>query len=178
MLQITVPDKMFFDDDRQEFITYKGAVLQMEHSLVSVSKWEAKWHKPFLSKKPKTPEEARDYYRCMTLTQHVNPEVYLCIDDRIAAKIEDYINDPMTATTFSDDDKSVNNTIITSEVIYYWLTAYNIPFECQKWHLNRLLTLIHVCGKKSNPKKMSNAEHLKRNAAINARNRKRFGSRG
>lgn len=179
MLQIRVPDRSFFDDDTQTFVYLKGATLQMEHSLVSLSKWESKWQKPFLDKNEKTPEEARDYYRCMTLTQNVNPEVYLCITDDIAREIEEYINNRMSATWFSDDGKkTTSQTIVTSEVIYYWMTAYNIPFECQKWHLNRLLTLINVCGEKNSPKKMSYNDSLKRNKALNAARRQKMHSKG
>lgn len=181
MLQITVPiSPEIWDEKNEEFIEPKTASLQLEHSLVSISKWESKWHKPFLSKEPKTAEETIDYIKCMTLTQNVKPEVYDHLSKENIEEINAYIDDPKTATTFSKDRKSARSReIITSELIYYWMIALNIPFECQKWHLNRLLTLIRVCEVKNTPgKKMSQREVLNQYAAINAANRKRFNTKG
>lgn len=181
MLQITVPiSPEIWDEKNEEFIEPKTASLQLEHSLVSISKWESKWHKPFLSKEPKTVEETIDYIKCMTLTQNVKSEVYDHLSKENVEEINAYIDDPKTATTFSKDRKSARSReIITSELIYYWMIALNIPFECQKWHLNRLLTLIRVCEVKNTPgKKMSQREVLNQYAAINAANRKRFNTKG
>ena len=181
MLQITVPiSPEIWDEKNEEFIEPKTASLQLEHSLVSISKWESKWHKPFLSKEPKTVEETIDYIKCMTLTQNVKPEVYDHLSKENIEEINAYIDDPKTATTFSKDRKSARSReIITSELIYYWMIALNIPFECQKWHLIRLLPLIRVCEVKNTPgKKMSQREVLNQYAAINAANRKRFNTKG
>lgn len=180
MLKIAIPGREFWDEKKEEFVKVKGAVLQLEHSLVSLSKWESKWHKPFLGKDEKTFEETVDYIRCMTLTQNVNPSVYTLIDNNIVEQVSDYIAEPMTATWFSKADKSPpSREVLTAEVIYYWMIALNIPFECQKWHLNKLFTLIRVCNVKSQtPKKRSKNEIAKRNAALNAARRKRLGSRG
>ena len=181
MLQITVPiSPEIWDEKNEEFIEPKTVSLQLEHSLVSISKWESKWHKPFLSKEPKTVEETIDYIKCMTLTQNVKSEVYDHFSKENIEEINAYIDDPKTATTFSKDRKSARSReIITSELIYYWMIALNIPFECQKWHLNRLLTLIRVCEVKNTPgKKMSQREVLNQYAAINAANRKRFNTKG
>lgn len=181
MLQITVPiSPEMWDEKNEEFIEPKTASLQLEHSLVSISKWESKWHKPFLSKEPKTVEETIDYIKCMTLTQNVKSEVYDHLSKENIEEINAYIDDSKTATTFSKDRKSARSReIITSELIYYWMIALNIPFECQKWHLNRLLTLIRVCEVKNTPgKKMSQREVLNQYAAINAANRKRFNTKG
>ena len=181
MLHITVPiSPEIWDEKNEEFIEPKTVSLQLEHSLVSISKWESKWHKPFLSKEPKTVEETIDYIKCMTLTQNVKPEVYDHLSKENIEEINAYIDDPKTATTFSKDRKSARSReIITSELIYYWMIALNIPFECQKWHLNRLLTLIRVCEVKNTPgKKMSQREVLNQYAAINAANRKRFNTKG
>lgn len=181
MLQITVPiSPEMWDEKNEEFIEPKTASLQLEHSLVSISKWESKWHKPFLSKEPKTVEETIDYIKCMTLTQNVKSEVYDHLSKENIEEINAYIDDPKTATTFSKDRQSARSReIVTSELIYYWMIALNIPFECQKWHLNRLLTLIRVCEVKNTPgKKMSQKEVLNQYAAINAANRKRFNTKG
>lgn len=181
MLQITIPiSPEGWDERKEEFVDAKTVTLQLEHSLVSISKWESKWHKPFLSKEPKTVEETIDYIKCMTLTQNVKPEVYDHLSKENIEEINAYIDDPKTATTFSKDRKSARSReIITSELIYYWMIALNIPFECQKWHLNRLLTLIRVCEVKNTPgKKMSQREVLNQYAAINAANRKRFNTKG
>ena len=174
MLQITIPPGEMWDEMRNEFVSTKGQTLTLEHSLVSLSKWESKWHKPFLSKEPKTQIETIDYIKCMTLTQNVDPNIYQFITRDNINEINSYIDNPMTATTFSDrENKKPNRNIITAEIIYYWMIALNVPMECQKWHLNRLLTLIKVCDIKNQPdKKMSRNEVLSRNKALNAARRK------
>ena len=180
MLQITIPAMEQFDDEKEEFISTKEQKLLLEHSLVSHSKWESKWCKPFFTKEEKSYEETIDYIRCMTITQNVKPEVYYGVTSENIDDVLKYINAPMTATTFTNRKKtSSNREQITSELIYYWMIAFNIPFECQKWHLNRLITLIEVCEtKNSPPKKMSNGELMNRNRALNAANRKRFNTKG
>lgn len=180
MLQITIPSTECWDEEKQEFITEKEQVLQLEHSLVSISKWEARWEKAFLSKTPMSNDELLDYVRCMTLTQNVHPDVYFRLTNKNLTQIEEYINAPMTATCVFDDKNAPRSTEkVTAELIYYWMIALNIPFECQKWHLNRLLMLIKVCNIKNKPpKKMSQRELLSRNAAINAARRKQLNTRG
>lgn len=143
----------YYDEVKNEFVYTKEQTLQLEHSLVSLSKWESKWHKPFLSPDDKSSEEVIDYVKCMTITQNVKPEVYNYLTKGNLEDINNYIDNPMTATTFNSERKSPSREIITSEIIYYWMITLNIPFECQKWHLNRLLTLIKVCNIKSNPPK-------------------------
>lgn len=180
MLRITIPATELWDESKEEFINIKEQTLQLEHSLVSLSKWESKWCKPFLSKQEKTQEQIIDYVRCMTITQNVNPEIYKYLSRDNLKQINDYIDAPMTATWFSEDkNKKGNNNQITSEIIYYWMIAFNIPFECQKWHLNKLMTLIRVCDiKNQSPKKRSQKEIMSRNAALNAARRKRLNSKG
>lgn len=180
MLKIAVSATELWDEKREEFFSVKPQVLTMEHSLVSISKWEAKWCKPFLSDKPKDDTEVRDYIRCMTTTQNVDPMVFYALSNRDIARINEYIAAPMTATWFSEDRTGTpRKQQITSELIYYWMIALRIPFECQKWHLNRLLTLIRVCNIKNQPpKKRSKREILSRNAALNAARRQQLNSRG
>ena len=181
MLLITIPSRDdLWDESKGEFVTSKEQKLVLEHSLVSLSKWESKWCKPFLSKQEKTTEETIDYIRCMTLTQNVDPEVYNFLTDDNIRDVNAYIEAPMTATWFSNSNTGKQNREqITAELVYYWMIALNIPFECQKWHLNRLLTLIRVCEvKNSPPKKMSRRELLNRNAALNAARRKQLNSKG
>ena len=180
MLEIVIPETEQWDEVNQEFITSNRQILRLEHSLVSLSKWESKWKKPFLSNKEKTYEETIDYIKCMTLTQNVNDTVYNLLDKDNIEKINKYIGDPMTATTFKEDpNKKGGREIITSELIYYWMISLNIPFECQKWHLNRLLTLIKVCGIKNQPpKKMSKKDVMSRNAALNAARKAKLNTRG
>jgi hypothetical protein len=180
MLRITIPAVEQWDERKQEFVTTKEQTLQLEHSLVSLSKWESKWCKAFLTKQEKTFEETLDYIKCMTITQNVDPEVYNYLTNKNIEEINHYIDAPMTATYFSDD-KTVKSSReqITAELIYYWMIALNIPFECQKWHLNRLLTLIKVCNIKNQPpKKRSRKEIMSRNAALNAARRKQLNTRG
>lgn len=179
MLNIVVPARELWDEVNEQFISVKEQKLQLEHSLISLSKWESKWMKPFLSKGPRTHEEAIDYIRCMTLTQNVDPAVYYCLTNENIKAINDYIDSPMTATTFSDTKRPPNREIITAEIIYYWMIALNIPMECQKWHLNRLLTLVEVCNIKNSPKKkISKKELASRNRALNAARRKKLNSKG
>lgn len=180
MLTITIPAREMFDERTQTFFSYKSQTLQLEHSLVSLSKWESKWCKPFLSKEEKTLEETIDYVKCMTITQNVDPNVYNNLSRSNIEDINKYIGAPMTATTFSEDkQKGRSNETTTSELIYYWMIALNIPMECQKWHLNRLLTLIRVCNvKNAPPKKTSKRDLMSRYAALNASRRKQFNSKG
>ena len=181
MLTITVPiSPEGWDEEKQEFVEPKSQTLQLEYSLVSISKWESKWQKPFYSKKDMSTEETLDYIKCMTLTKNVDPDVYNHLTQENIKTILDYIGNPMTATTFGKETNSGNNReVITSELIYYWMIASNIPFECQKWHLNRLITLIRVCSiKNAPPKKRSKRDIMSRNAALNAARRKQFNSNG
>lgn len=181
MLTIKVPiSPEGWDEVKQEFVEPKCQTLQLEHSLVSLSKWESKWKKPFYAKKEMSAEETLDYIRCMTLTKNVDPDVYNHLTRENVKEVMAYIGDPMTATTFNDSNKSaVNRETITSELIYYWMISSNIPFECQKWHLNRLITLIRVCGIKSTPpKKRSKRDIMSRNAALNASRRKQMNTKG
>lgn len=180
MLRIEIPERELFDEATSSFITAKRASLQLEHSLVSLSKWESKYCKAFLSKQDKTFKETLDYVKCMTLTQNVDPEVYNYLTNSNIDQVNQYIEAPMTATYFSKDKTGkTNSEQITAELIYYWMIALNIPFECQKWHLNRLLTLIRVCNIKNQPpKKRSRKEIMNRNAALNAARRKQLNTRG
>ena len=180
MLTITIPETELWDETREEYIYTKRQTLQLEHSLVSISKWEGKWCKPFLSSNDKTLEETIDYVKCMTVTPNVKPEIYRCLSSENIEDINKYIAAPMTATWFSEDKTArPSREVITSEIIYYWMIALNIPFECQKWHLNRLLTLIKVCDRKNQPpKKMGKNAIMSRNAALNAARRKKTGSKG
>ena len=180
MLKLVIPDKEIYDERTNEFLNIKGATLQLEHSLVSLSKWESKWCKPFLSKKDKTTEELLDYIKCMTLTQNVNPDIYKYLSNSTVNQINEYINAPMTATTFYEEKGGKKSSEqVTSELIYYWMVALNIPFECQKWHLNRLLTLIKVCNIKNQPpKKRSKKDIAAQYARINAERKRQLNTRG
>ena len=171
---ILVKATELFDETNNRIIAVKETELILEHSLLSVSKWEAKWKKPFLVENAlDTNEKVLDYIRCMTITpQKPDPNVYLCLKDTDVKEIVEYINDPMTATWFKEDKKDkkrqINKEILTSEVIYWQMIALQIPIEFQKWHLNRLTTLIRVCNAKNNPEKMSKKDIAAENAAINA----------
>lgn len=179
LLQVTIPAFEKYDETTNTFSYVKEQKLSLEHSLVSLSKWESKWKKPFISKDPKSKEESIDYVRCMTTNKNVNPDVYYNIPADIFKEIEEYISDPMTATWIRETPQSGGRQIITSELIYYWMVSYQIPFECQKWHLNRLIMLIRVCDEKNKqPKKMSKREILSRNAALNAARRAKYNTRG
>lgn len=182
MKRITIPSVELWDEQKQEFSYTKEQTIVIEHSLVSISKWESKWCKPFLnSKEEKTTEETIYYIKCMTLTQNVDPKVYDYLTNKNIRDINQYIDAPMTATWFSKDNSkgTMQREQITSELIYYWMIALNIPMKCQKWHLNRLFTLIKICNIKNQPaKKRSRKEIMRRNAALNAARRKKLNTKG
>lgn len=179
LLHVTIPSFEKYDEATNTFSFVKGQELALEHSLLSLSKWESKWKKPFISREPKSLEESIDYVRCMTTNKNINPELYYNIPPGVYKQIEEYIDDPMTATWIRETNKAPGGQVITSELIYYWMVSYRIPFECQKWHLNRLIMLIRVCDEKNKqPKKMSRNEILRRNASLNAARRAKLHSRG
>lgn len=180
LFKITIPALEQWDEAREEFVNTPEKVLSLEHSLVSISKWEQKWCKPFFAKQDKTYEELIDYVKCMTITQNVEDEVYSHLTLSNVNDINTYINAPMTATWFSEEKiKNNSREQITSELIYYWMLTFNIPHEFQKWHINRLLTLIRVCEIKNQPpKSRSKKDIMRNNAALNSARRKRFNSRG
>ena len=175
------PDGLY-DPESEEFIHAKPQTITIEHSLVSVHKWESRWKVPFLEKVEKTPAQVLDYIKCMTITQNVDPNLYYFLTDENVKDIMSYVSDPMTATTFRDDKRGNSGgpkERITAELIYYWMISYQIPMECQKWHLEQLMTLIKIFDIKNTPaKKMGKGEIYSRNRALNAANRARFHSKG
>jgi len=180
MLEITVPGIEFFDDDTEEFITVGDTVIRLEHSLVSLSKWESLWEKPFLSEEAKTVEQTMSYIRLMLLTPNVATDVLVRLSEDNINDINGYINAKQSATFFNESIQPAHKKeIITSELIYYWMLTLNVPIECEEWHLNRLFTLIKVCSEKNAPqKKRGRREILDDHARINAQNRAKMGTTG
>lgn len=180
MLQITIPGMEGWDERTETFVSFNDTTITLEHSLISISKWESKWHIAFLGKDDKTPEQINDYIKCMTITPNVKPEVYEFLSKKNVEDVMAYINDSMTATTIANHGgKKFSREIVTSELIYYWMVALNIPFECQKWHINRLMMLIQICEIKNQPdKKMGRKSTMQQNAALNAARRQKAHSRG
>jgi hypothetical protein len=182
MLKIHIPETEAYSSEYNRFINVKAVDVNLEHSLISISKWEAKYHKPFLdNKNEKTGQELIDYIRFMSLSSNIDPNVFAVIPRDELDRILEYIKDPQSATTFSDEKTGrASREIITSELIYYWMVALQIPFECQKWHINRLLTLIKICNIKNNPdkKKMSTSEIYAQNKMLNAKRRAKLHSKG
>jgi hypothetical protein len=178
LINVDIPER--YDDNENKFISPKICSLQLEHSLVSISKWESKWEKPFLNRKEKTPEEKLDYIKCMTINQSVDNDSYYYLSQEDLNKIDKYIEAQMTAYIFPNTKKgAVNNETITSELIYYWMITLNIPFKCEKWHLNKLLALINMCNIKNQPtKKMSQREIMERNHMINESRKQLLHSNG
>lgn len=180
MLTIVVPGPEMFDEKSQEFVTKGDVTLDLEHSLVTLSKWESIYEKPFLGPKEKSHEELIGYIKVMVLTPEVPEEVFSRLSEENIEAINEYIDAKMTATWFNEAPGAPQSRdIITAELIYYWMITFQIPFECQYWHLNRLFTLIRVCNiKQAKPKKMSRTEIAARNRELNARRRAQLGSKG
>lgn len=180
MLTITVPGVEHYDEAKQEFVTVGDVVLELEHSLVSLSKWESKFEKAFLEAGERSPEELIGYIKAMTLTPEVPPEVY----DRFSAanyeEVNAYINAKMTATWFHEDRNSPKSReVVTSELIYYWMTVFTIPFTCETWHLNRLFTLIRIANiKQEKPKKQARADTAAQRRELNAKRKAALGTTG
>lgn len=179
VLEIVVPEKILWDERKEEFVKINETKIEMKHSLISISKWEKKWKVPYLSNDKKTSEMVLDYIRCMTLNK-VDDDVYYGLTEKNMDEILAYISDPMTATVCRKEHGGTRSReTITSELIYYWMISYNIPEDYQKWHLNRLMTLIRVCAiKNAPPKKRSKREILANNAELNAKRREMMNTKG
>lgn len=179
MLKIQTPAIEAFDNRSQRFISIKSQELVLEHSLLSVTKWECKWKKPFLGKAHKTREETIDYIKCMTINHVDDDSVYECLTQENIDEITDYIHDPMSATKFRNESGDNNRRVMTNEVIYDLMFCYGIPKECERWHLNRLITLIRVASERNKkPSKKSKQELAREYADINERNKKFFNTKG
>lgn len=179
MLQITLPVELW-DEGKQEFVYLAGQTLEMEHSLASLSKWESKMCKPFLSKNSKTHEETLEYLKCMMITPNVSDETYDYLITYKLGVIDAYINEPMTATILpGSGGRKGRSEIVTAELIYYWMIAMQIPAQYEHWHLNKLIALIGVCNVKNSPaKKRSSDEILREQMALNEERCKKLNSKG
>lgn len=180
MLTLQLPKSSFYDDEKEEFVDVPAMTLELEHSLISISKWESKWEKPFLGKGEKAREEVLDYIACMAINRNFRNEFLLALSQEDFDAITEYISRPMTATKFYEAPGApASREVVTSEIIYYWMVTFNIPFECEKWHLQRLLTLIKVCSIKNGPqKKMPASEIAQSNRELNRARLKATGTRG
>lgn len=174
MLELPIKGREMFDENTFEFKQFKDTTLKLEHSLVSVSKWEEEYKKPFLTEQSKTRDETLFYIKCMTINNNVGKEIYNLITDEDILKVNDYIAEQRTATWFNDsgNEHDISGEQTTSELIYYWMLVYKIPQEYQKWHLSRLMTLIKICNIKNSPsKKMSENETLQMYKELNKQRR-------
>lgn len=186
MLELTIPSSEWFDERTNEFIYVPATTLRLEHSLISISKWEGRWKKSFFREVQKPFQEYMDYVKCMSLDKNVNSLVYGSLNASLRKQIDDYMDDNPTATKFMTDSRPIGRSpnyrrAVTSELIYCWMFQNNIPMECEKWHINRLMTLIRVC-QVENPeykgKKMPKADVARSYAALNAQRRAQMHSKG
>jgi hypothetical protein len=179
MLRIVIGEE-FFDDQTQQFVIPEPIIVDLEHSLLSLSKWESKYQKPFLSPGAKTTEEIFGYLKAMIVDENVDPDVLDRCSKENLEDVQKYIDSVQSATTFGTmPERRGPGEIITSELIYYWLVAFNIPFECERWHLNRLFALIRICNiKNSKPKKMRPHEIAQRNRELNEQRRAKYRTAG
>ena len=178
MFKFIIPETELFDEEKNEFITIHEQIVHIEHNLISISKWESKWHKPFISKDGMTREQTLDYIKCMTLDDNIPDLAYECIPNKVILDINNYMDDPMTGTRFSNVEKSkpASNRNVSSEELYFDMIAFGIPFDpCEKWHLNRLITLIRICNEKNKPSKKMSA---KERTALNKARRNRHHTKG
>lgn len=180
MLKIIVPGAEYFDQVTQTFDKVEDLELELEHSLISLSKWESKYQKPFLSSEEKSPEEILAYVEAMILTENYPDDVSSRFSQENIGQINDYIESKESATTFGlMPERKGRGEVITAELIYYWMVAFQIPFECECWHLNRLFALIRICNiKNSKPQKMSRNELAARNRELNAQRRAKYNTAG
>lgn len=179
MLKLDVLMGESFNEETEEFL-YDIVTLELEHSLVSLSKWESHFLKPFLGSDEKTTDETLWYIRAMVLSPDIPPEVFENLTSEHYNKVNEYISAPMTATRFTEQPNNKRNReIITAEIIYHWMITSQIPFDCENWHLNRLIALVRVCNaKNSPPKKMSPAEIARRNRDLNAQRKAQLNTKG
>lgn len=180
MLTIVVVGHELYDQETNEFKTLGDLSLQLEHSLVSLSKWESKFEKPFLSGKAHSAEEILYYVECMILTKDYPENWFQRLTSTNMDAINAHIESKQSGTTFGQmPERKGRNEVITSELIYYWMVAFNIPFECETWHLNRLFALIRICNlKNSKPQKMGKSEQARQYRELNAKRRSQLGTSG
>lgn len=180
MLKLTLVESEYYDESTETFESVDEVSLELEHSLLSLSKWESKFKKPFLSSEKKTQEETLYYIEAMIITPNYPSDILRRLTNSDIVKINEYIESTESATTFGKmPERRGAGEIITAELIYYWMVAFNIPIELENWHLNRLFALIRICNVKNSPqKKMSPGEISRRNAELNAARREKLGTRG
>jgi hypothetical protein len=180
MLNLTIQGDEFYDETSETFLSVDVVELVLEHSLISLSKWESQTKKPFLSRDEKTPEEVRLYIKAMIISDNYPPDIVDRFTQEDMSAVNAYIDSSESATKFgSMPETGGRGEVVTSELIYYWMVMFNIPFECQTWHLNRLFSLIRICNlKNSKPKKMSRQELAARNRALNEQRREQLNTNG
>lgn len=180
-IKLVIKANEFWDFNKEEFINTEDTIIHIEHSLAAIAKWEGRWKKSFFSNTALTGDELLDYIRCMTIEEDIPSYVYMSLSQENLETIKSYLEDPMTAAWFKEQPKSGKSvgSTLTAEIIYYYMVELGIPFECENWHFNRLMTLIRVCSEKQAvPKKMAKKDIFSQNAALNAQRKARLKTRG
>lgn len=183
MLRLTLPSTDFWDPRKEEYVQIGGYEVDLEYSLFTIARWESKWKKPFITSLPKfTRKDEIEWYKAMCMTEGIPDEAWMVMTPKIRQDIYDYVTDPMSATTINHRGPKTPGgpkTIMTAELVYYYMVTLGVPFECEHWHFNRLMKLVDVCFvKNSPPKKMGKQEAAQMYRELNARNRAKYNSRG
>jgi hypothetical protein len=170
-----------WDEETETFVEHIVSSIDFEHSLASMSKWESKWEQAFLGRTEKTAEQVYDYLSMMCLTPGVTREQILGLSQENFTQINEYIESQQTATKFAEQpNRRGSGEQITSDLVYYWMVAFRIPWEAQYWHLNKLLALVRICNAKQSGKTQKVPRHdtAQRNRDLNAERRKKYGTSG
>lgn len=187
MFVINLGDELF-DEETNTFLHPVGKKLHLEHSLLSISKWEAEWEIPFLNT-DKTSEQSLSYIKCCVLDDDFDELLLNTLSDKNILDFNAYLSKGMTAKKIIDLRSSLSQKrksrrpasqkALTSEDIYYSMIQFHVWKECEEWPLQRLLSLLQLCSLKSNSTgEMSKSDQAKFYREENARRKAKYHTNG